>query len=247
MARGDGKSLPLERFMVMLWSSSNSCRRLVPSASPLTGGPASPASGSTSASSWTPWPPEQSPPPPSPIPATPVQHSSQVRIWPISVDLPLHQLLQGADLKEATVRTHLHRRFTPALLDGLHHRRQRRVVRNRWRHALLQSPRTGDLQRIGVQPHAHPQGGMIGQAPFFFVARREGAQVQFLHHPAHDKTEVIPAQNGFHPGRQQRSVIGIVSQKFRGRVSFTRIIPVGQDRSCHTDSISQKSILKAPN
>jgi hypothetical protein len=81
--------------------------------------------------------------------------------------------------------------------------------------ALLEPPRRGHLQRVGVQPHLQQQLRRIRRPPLIAVAGLERRQIQPLDALVDEASQVIFAQLVAQPRRQKPGLLGGVIQKAR--------------------------------
>src|SRR5216684_3252764 len=108
--------------------------------------------------------------------------------------------------------------------------------------ALLQPPRTGHPQGVGVQPHLQPQRWMIGRMPFVAIARFKFLQIQLLHRAMHEKTKMPLSQDFSHCRWQQVSLLRVVLQKIgHPALLLSRQYRGSVKPSCHTDSCTLSS------
>src|SRR6266446_3167621 len=97
--------------------------------------------------------------------------------------MPLAELVQGPKIRLRPSRQIAKRQIFP--------------------NALLQPPRTGHPQRVGIQPHLQQQRRMIGRMSFLAIARFQLSQVQLLHRAMHEKAKMPFSQHFSHCGWQQ--------------------------------------------
>ncbi len=103
--------------------------------------------------------------------------------------------------------------------------------------ALLQPPRTGHPQRVGIQPHLQQQRRMIRRMSFVAVALLELTQVQLLYRAMHEKAKMPCSQHFSHCGWQQISLLRVVLQKIgHPALLLSRQYKGSVKPSCHTDS-----------
>ena len=88
---------------------------------------------------------------------------------------------------------------------------------------LLQPPRRGDAQCIGVKPDLHHQSRVIRPLPFLSILAGEGPQIQSLHHLMHKETQMVSPQHIAYTGRHQPGLIRLVGQKLHGRSPLTAL------------------------
>src|SRR5579859_2635988 len=103
--------------------------------------------------------------------------------------------------------------------------------------ALLQPPRTGHPQRVGIQPHFQQQRRVIRWMSLIAIASFQFPQVQFLHRAMHEKTQMIFSQHRSHRWWQQISLLRVVLQKIGHPALLLSSQYSGCVKpSCHTDS-----------
>src|SRR5579863_9367843 len=109
--------------------------------------------------------------------------------------------------------------------------------------ALLQPPRTGHPQCVGIQPHFQQQRRVIRWMSLIAIATFQFPQVQLLHRAMHEKTQMIFSQHRSHRWWQQISLLRVVLQKIgHPALLLSRQYTSSVKLSCHTDSLHSPAI-----
>src|SRR5579859_792604 len=113
--------------------------------------------------------------------------------------------------------------------------------------ALLQPPRAGHPQCVGIQPHFQQQRRVIRWMSLIAIASFQFPQVQLLHRAMHEKTQMNFSQHRSHRWWQQISLLRVVLQKIgHPALLLSRQYTSSVKLSCHTDSYPLPSLQTSP-